>query len=255
MREVRWTQETQEGKLGSRSRPGPEATESPKERARCVKRPRHGPGTSGTRRRGHRFVRYADDRNVYVKSKAAGDRVLASLERFLEKVPRLSINRDKSAVDRPWRRKFLGYSVTSHMEPKLKVAAESVKRFKDKIRETLRQGRGRNLSTVAKELGPVLRGWVAYFRLAQAKGIFEELDMWIRHKLRRNLWTQWKRPWTRFKELCRRGLAKARARQSAFNGRGPWWNAGASHMNQAVPTSMLRRSGLVSLMEEYRRFV
>jgi RNA-directed DNA polymerase len=204
-------------------------------------------------RRGHRFVRYADDCNVYVRSKAAGDRVLASLERFLEKVLRLSINRDKSAVDRPWRRKFLGYSVTWHHEPKLKVAPESVERFKDKLRETFRQGRGRSLSTVAKELGPVIRGWVAYFRLAQVKGVFEVLDEWIRHKLRRILWKQWKRPWTRFKELCRRGLAEVRARKSAFNGRGPWWNAGASHMNQAVPTSMLRRQGLVSLIEEYHR--
>ena len=204
-------------------------------------------------RRGHRFVRYADDCNVYVKSKAAGERVLASLERFLGKVLRLSVNRDKSAVDRPWRRKFLGYSVTCHREPKLKVAPESVKRFKEKLRETFRQGRGRSLSTVMKELGRVTRGWVAYFRLAQVKGVFENLDEWIRHKLRRILWKQWKRPWTRFKELCRRGLAEARARQSAFNGRGPWWNAGASHMNQAVPTSELRRLGLMSLIDEYHR--
>ncbi len=204
-------------------------------------------------RRGHRFVRYADDCNVYVKSKAAGDRVLASLERFLGKVLRLSINRAKSAVDRPWRRKFLGYSVTNHREPKLKVAPESVKRFKDKLRETLRRARGRNLSTVAKELSRATRGWVAFFRMAQVKNVFEELDEWIRRKLRRVLWKQWKRPRTRFKELCRRGLAEARARSSAYNGRGAWWNAGASHMNQAVPTTVLRRLGLVSLIDEHHR--
>jgi RNA-directed DNA polymerase len=204
-------------------------------------------------RRGHRFVRYADDCNVYVRSKAAGDRVLASLERYLGKVLRLSINLDKSAVDRPWWRKFLGYSVTNHLEPKLKVAWESVKRFKEKLREVFRQGRGRKLSTVTQELGSILRGWVAYFRMAEVKGIFEELDQWIRRKLRDILWRQWKRPRTRFKELCRRGLAEARARQSASNGRGSWWNAGASHMNQAIPSSQLRKAGLLSLIEEYHR--
>ncbi|MCC6159925.1 MAG: group II intron reverse transcriptase/maturase [Deltaproteobacteria bacterium] len=125
-------------------------------------------------RRGHRFVRYADDCNIYVKSKAAGDRVLASLERFPGKVPRLSVDRDISAVNRPRRRKFLGYRVTWHHDPKLKVAPESVNRFEDKLRETFRQVRGRSLSTVVKELGPVIRGWVACFRPAPVKEFYEE---------------------------------------------------------------------------------
>ncbi len=204
-------------------------------------------------RRGHRFVRYADDCNVYVRSRRAGERVMASLERFLWKRLRLRINCDKSAVDRPWRRKFLGYTVTTHREPKLKVAPESVKRLKKKLRVLFRQARGRNLGTVCKELSRRLRGWVVYFRMSEVKASFEALDAWIRRKLRDILWRQWKRPWTRRKELMRRGLDETRASISAFNGRGPWWNAGASHMNQAVPISRLRQMGLISLIDEHRR--
>ena len=204
-------------------------------------------------RRGHRFARYADDCNVYVRSKAAGERTMASLERFLRERLRLKVNRDKSAVARPWKRKFLGYSLTAHLEPKLRVAPESVRRLKSNLKEALRRGRGRNLGAVARELAPVLRGWVAYFRMAEVKASFEELDAWLRRKMRCIVWRQWKRPRTRFRELRRRGLDEARAAASAFNGRGAWWNAGASHMNHAVPTAMLRRLGLVSLIEEHRR--
>jgi len=190
-------------------------------------------------RRGHRFVRYADDCNVYVRSKAAGERVMASLERFLGKRLRLLVNREKSAVARPWARKFLGYSVTVHREAKLQ--------------RVFPQGRGRNLGRVLRDLGPMIRGWVAYFRLSEVKAGFEALDEWIRRKLRCILWRQWKRPRTRAAKLRQLGLDPERARASAGNGRGPWWNAGASHMNQSVPTSMLRRQGLLSFLDEYRR--
>ena len=202
-------------------------------------------------RRGHRFVRYADDCNVYVRSKRAGGRVMTSVKRFLWKRLRLRINRDKSAVGRPWKRKFLGYSVT--WRRKLKVAPESVKRLKAKLRALFRRGRGRNLVHVCKELNVVLRGWVAYYRLCELRASFEMLDGWIRRKLRAIIWRQWKRPRTRIKELVKRGLAPDRAAVSAYNGRGPWWNAGASHMHQAVPTSASRRMGLISLIDEHRR--
>ncbi len=204
-------------------------------------------------RRGHRFVRYADDSNVYVQSKAAGERVMASLERFLEKRLRLRINRDKSAVARPWKRKFLGYSVTWHRKPKLKVAPQSMKRLKSKLRLFFRRARGRNLVQVIRELGPIIRGWVGYFRLSEVRISFELLDQWLRRKLRCILWRQWKRPKTRRKKLIALGLNPERARLSAGNGRGPWWNARASHMNQAVPTRRLRRMGLLSFLDEYRR--
>jgi RNA-directed DNA polymerase len=204
-------------------------------------------------RRGHRFVRYADDCNVYVRSKVAGERVMASLERFLRARLRLKVNRDKSAVARPWERKFLGYSVTVHRQPKLKVAAESVRRFKQSLRQAFRAGRGRRIASVVRDLAPKLRGWVAYFRLSEVRRVFEALDQWLRRKLRALYWRQWKRWKTRIRELRRRGLAPQRAAYSALNGRGPWWNAGASHMNQAVPTAELRRLGLVSLLDEHRR--
>jgi len=204
-------------------------------------------------RRGHRFVRYADDCNVYVRSRTAGERVLDSLEQYLTKRLRLKINREKSEVARPWNRKFLGYTFTTHRQPKLRVAPQSVKRLKDKLRTMFRSGRGRKLSRVCGEIGCVLRGWVAYYRLADVKVAFENLDQWLRRKIRCILWRQWKRWRTRMNELLRRGLDEKRAHQSATNGRGPWWNAGASHMNQAIPNQWLREQGLVSLLDEHRR--
>jgi len=204
-------------------------------------------------RRGHRFVRYADDCNIYVRSRHAGERVLTSIERFLKKRLRLTVNREKSAVDRPWKRKFLGYTFTTHYQPKLKVAPESVKRLKGRLREMFRRGRGRSLRRVIGDLRPMLVGWMSYYRKSQVRITFERLDQWIRRKLRAILWRQWKRNWTRAKELIRRGLPHERAWISATNGRGPWWNAGASHMNQAVPTRYLSRLGLVSFIAESRR--
>jgi RNA-directed DNA polymerase len=147
-------------------------------------------------RRGHAFCRYADDCNIYVRSKRAGDRVLAGVTQFFAQRLKLKVNQTKSAVARPWVRKFLGYSMTFHMQPRLKVAPASVKRFKRKLKERFRTGRGRNLARFITELTPVLRGWVNYFRFAQVKGVFEELDGWIRRKLRGILWRQWKRPFS-----------------------------------------------------------
>ena len=152
-------------------------------------------------------------------------------------------------MDRPWRRKFLGYSLTWHKRPRLKVAPASLTRFKEKVRERLRGGRGRNLRRQIVELSPLLRGWVSYFRLAEVKGAFEVLDGWLRRKLRCLLWRQWKRPFTRAKNLRKRGLGEERAWKSATNGRGPWWNSGASHMNEAFPKRFFVEMGLVSLLD------
>jgi len=203
-------------------------------------------------RRGHRFVRYADDCNIYVRSRRAGERVLASITGFLTRRLRLVVNRTKSAVGRPWNRKFLGYSFTHHFQPRFKVARESVKRFKGRLRELFRSGRGRSLRRTISELRPVLTGWVAYYRKSEVRGIFANFDQWLRRKLRAILWRQWKRGKTREKQLIRRGLTPQRAWISATNGRGPWWNAGASHMNQAVPTRVLSQLGLVCLIDKVR---
>jgi RNA-directed DNA polymerase len=204
-------------------------------------------------RRGHRFCRYADDCNVYVQSRHAGERVMASLTRFLEQKLRLKVNRDKSAVGRPWERKFLGYSMTFHSKALLKVAPQSVKRIRIKLKDLFRAGRGRNLERFIREgLNPVLRGWGNYFHLAETQGTFEELDEWLRRRLRCTLWRQWKRTWTRFTRLKARGLDETRAWKSACNGRGSWWNSGASHMNEAFPKKFFGHLGLISLLIQVR---
>ena len=205
-------------------------------------------------RRGHAFCRYADDCNIYVRTRRSGERVMASMTGFLAKRLKLKVNQAKSAVDRPWNRKFLGYSMTWHQEPRLKVAPESVERFKAKLTDLFRQGRGRNLGRfIRDDLGPVLRGWINYFRLAEVKGVFEELDQWVRHHLRCILWRQWKRTLARARNLMRLGLDEERAWRSAANGHGPWWNSGASHLNQAFPKRFFDALGLVALSDQRRR--
>lgn len=204
--------------------------------------------------RGHRFCRYADDCNIYVGSEMAGQHAMEAMTDYLEKKLRLRVNRDKSAVARPWQRKFLGYSVTWHKQVRLKIAASSLERLKDKVREIVVGNASRNIGQTIAALNPVLRGWTSYFRLTEVKGVLQELDGWIRRKLRCLLWRQWKRPAIRNKRLQARGLDATRAWKSASNGRGPWWNAGASHMNAAYPKRFFDALGLVSLLDIQRRF-
>ena len=204
--------------------------------------------------RGHTFCRYADDCNIYVGTRRSAERVMTSITTFLETRLKLTVNQDKSAVDRPWKRIFLGYGMTHHSVPKLKVGEKALDRIKAKIREISRKGRGRNLKRVVDEFTPVLRGWSNYFKLSEVKRPFEELDEWLRRKLRCILWRQWKRPFTRVKKLMHRGISEARAWRSALNKRGPWWNSGASHMNQAFDTSYFTKLGLLSLLNQFHRF-
>lgn len=200
-------------------------------------------------RRGHRFCRYADDCNVYVKSARAGERVMTSLKAFLGEKLRLKVNEAKSSVTRPWETKFLGYSMTVHRQPRLKVAARSVERFKDKVRQLVHVGRGRNLQRfIEKDLNPVVRGWANYYGKATTYGVFEDLDGWLRRKLRCLIWRQWKRPYSRARRLIALGFTEAKAWCCACNGRGPWWNAGAPHMNAAYPAAEFQRMGLASLL-------
>ena len=156
-------------------------------------------------RRGHCFCRYADDVNVYVRSRRAGERVMESLTRFLEGRMRLKVNRTKSAVDRPWKRTFLGYTVTTHFSPRLKPAPASLTRAKDRIRHITHAGRGRNIRTVIDEVNRFTRGWVGYFRLATVTDPFDKLDQWIRRRLRKILWEQWKKPKTRCRKMVALG--------------------------------------------------
>jgi RNA-directed DNA polymerase len=204
-------------------------------------------------RRGHAFCRYADDCNIYVGSERAGARLMASLTEFLGERLKLKVNEAKSAVARPWQRKFLGYSMTWHQRPKLRIAGSSLTRLTEKLKALLRVGRGQRLATTIQSLNPVLRGWAAYFQLAETRRALEERDGWLRHKLRSVLWRQGKRRYRRARMMMQRGLTEARAWRSASNGRGPWWNAGASHMHAAFPKSWFDHLGLVSLLDTVQR--
>lgn len=204
--------------------------------------------------RGHQFVRYADDCNIYLATRRSAERVMASVTGFLEGKLKLVVNRGKSAVDRPWNRTFLGFGMTRHRNPRLTVGAKAVERMKRRIRVSCRRGRGKSIAATIEELQPKLRGWMNYFRHADVKGIFEELDGWIRRKLRCIMWRQWKRTYTRAQNLMKCGLPKDTALKSAMNGRGPWWNSGAAHMNMAIRKSFFDKLGLVSLMDQLLRF-
>lgn len=205
-------------------------------------------------RRGHQFCRYADDCNIYVGSREAGEHLLHDISNYLTKTLKLTLNKKKSAVARPWKRKFLGYSVTQHKQTRLKIAGSSLSRLKEKVRSITTGHNSKSIKRVIEELTPVLRGWISYFRYTAVKGVLEELDSWINRKLRCLLWRQWKRPHTRAKKLMRAGLSEERAWRSATNQRGAWWNSGASHMNQAIKAGMLRKAGLLSLLEQHRQF-
>ena len=206
-------------------------------------------------RRGHGFCRYADDCVIYVASRRAGERVLASVTRYVEGRLKLKVNVQKSEVRRPWDSVFLGYSFTVHKKTRLRVPASSVQSFRRKLKALFRAGRGRNLERFIREaLNPVLRGWIQYYRYAESKQFAEKLDGWLRRRLRVVRWRQWKRGHTRHVELLRAGLSEERARTSAYNGRGPWWNAGASHMNQAYRKKTFDDLGLVNLLERLLAF-
>jgi RNA-directed DNA polymerase len=201
-------------------------------------------------RRRSSFCRYADDCNIYVHSKRAGERVKESVTKFLWERLRLRVNETKSAVARPWKRKFLGYTVTMDKATRLRACGQAIKRFKNKLRDIFRRGRGCNIGRLIKEkLNPVVRGWRNYYQLTRVQWIFEELDGWIRRRLRLMLWRQMKRAWTRARRLMKRGLSEKRAWISACNGRGPWWNSGASHMNEAYPARYFRNLGLEELQQ------
>jgi RNA-directed DNA polymerase len=202
--------------------------------------------------RGHRFCRYADDANVYVRSQQAGVRVLASLTRFLEGHLRLKVNQAKSGVERPWNCTFLGYTVTNHLQPRLKPAPTSVKRAKARIRQITHRGRGRNIRVVIAAITRFTRGWVGYYRLSKVHLQFDILDQWLRRRLRKIMWEQWRKPKTRCRKLIALGLEAERARKATATGLGAWWNAGASHMHAAINNRVLAEWGLRTLLDQLR---
>ena len=198
-------------------------------------------------RRGLSFVRYADDCNIYVRSQRAGERVMAGVTRWLEKKLKLRVNRAKSAVGRPWERKFLGFSFTHHRQPKRRLAPESVARFKQRVRELTRRSTGRSLQSVVERLAEYLCGWLGYFSFCQTPSVLEDLEKWIRRRLRCLVWKQWKRGRTRFRELVRRGVSAKEARQTAGSGRRLWRVSKTPALNQAFPAAYFAQLGLPAL--------
>ena len=175
--------------------------------------------------------------------------MLASIRKFLWDRLKLIVSETKSKVDRPWKCKFLGYSMTLEKNPRLRVAPESYRKFRNSLKEVFRRGRGRKITDIVAELNPKLQGWFNYFRYAQNKGMFQETDGWLRSRFRCVIWRQWKKPNRRRLELIRRGIEPERAKVSTVNGFGPWWNANASHMKQAFPKRFFDEIGLIALSD------
>jgi group II intron reverse transcriptase/maturase len=198
-------------------------------------------------RRGHAFVRYADDCNVYVRSRRAGERVLAALRKHYSRL-RLQVNEAKTAVDLAVRRKFLGFSfwVAAGSQVKLRVAGKAIDAMKAKVRGLSNRNRGRSLPTVARDLAEYLNGWREYFKLAETPGVFSDLDKWIRHRLRCLQLKQWKRGTTVFRELRARGMSVDDAAKVAVNTR-RWWHNSAMGLHLALPISYFDRLGLPRL--------
>ena len=199
-------------------------------------------------KRGHRFVRYADDCNIYVRSQRAGERVLAGIEQFLAKRLKLKFNKAKSAVAKPRARKFLGFSFTIGASVKRRLAPQTVIRFKARVRKLTCRTRGRSLAQIIEELSRYLIGWRGYFGFCETPSVLRELDHWTRRRLRAIAWKQWKRGRNRFAELRRRGVGRDLAAQTAGSPHGPWRLSNSPALTHAFPNASLAALGLPSLV-------
>ncbi len=191
-------------------------------------------------RRGLRFARYADDCNIYVRSRRAGERVMESITRFITTKLKLKVNEQKSAVARPWERKFLGFSFTNGEEPKRRIAPKAMLRFKERVRELTRRTRGVSIERMAENLRQYLRGWIGYFGKCQTPSVLQRLEEWIRRRLRSVIWKQWKRGSVRFAELRKRGVGKDLAAQTAGSAHGPWRLANSPALTYRAAQCLLR---------------
>jgi RNA-directed DNA polymerase len=198
-------------------------------------------------RRGHRFVRYADDCNIYVRSLRAGERVRASITSWLEKKLKLKVNREKSAVGRPWERKLLGFSFTREAEPRRRIAPKAVARFKQRVRELTRRNGGKSLEVTVQKLSGYLRGWRSYFGYCQTPSVLRGLEQWTRRRLRAIVWKQWKRGKVRYAELRKRGVNRDLAARTAGSAHGPWRLSNSPALAIALPNAYFESLGLPRL--------
>ncbi|MFY0521602.1 MULTISPECIES: group II intron reverse transcriptase/maturase [Bacillaceae] len=202
-------------------------------------------------KRGHKFVRYADDCNIYVKSKRAGERTMASVQRFIERKLRLKVNETKSAVDRPWNRKFLGFSFTKNKEPKVRIAKTSLERMKKKIREITSRKKPFSMEYRIEKLNQYLIGWCGYFALADTPSIFNRLDSWIKRRLRMCLWKNWKKPRTRVRNLIRLKVPYGKAYEWGNTRKGYWRISKSPILHRTLGNSYWNGQGLKSLQVRY----
>ena len=198
-------------------------------------------------RRGLRFARYADDSNIYVRSRRAGERVMESMTRFITTKLKLKVNEQKSAVARPWVRKFLGFSFTNAGVPKRRIAPKAVDRFKERIRELTSRTRGVSVERMARELSRYLQGWIGYFGKCETPSVLENLEKWVRRRLRSAIWRQWKRGTVRFAELVKRGVNRELAAKTAGSGHGPWRLAESPGLHFALPNTYFDSLGIPKL--------
>src|ERR1700682_3354035 len=198
-------------------------------------------------RRGHRYVRYADDCNIYVRSERAGQRVMKSITGFITQKLKLKVNESKSAVARPQERKFLGFSFTDGPEVKRAIAPKTLARFKRRVREITRRAKGVSIDTTMEELAPYMRGWRSYFGFCETPRVLASLTSWVRARLRVALWRQWKTTRRRRAALLALGVRPKLARNTACSSRGPWYLAHAKALSVALPTAYFKSLGLPNL--------
>jgi RNA-directed DNA polymerase len=203
-------------------------------------------------RRGLRFVRYADDSNIYVRSERAGQRVMESVKRFITKKLKLKVNASKSAVARPQHRKFLGFSFSDAPEVKRSIAPKALDRFKHRIREITRRAKGVSIDETIAELAPYMRGWRSYFGFCETPEVLIRLTRWIRLRLRAALWRQWKTPRRRLEALLALGVRPRLARNTAGSGLGPWYLARAKALSVGLSNAYFKSLGLPTLIDEVK---
>ena len=204
-------------------------------------------------KRGHRFVRYADDCNIYVRSRRAGERVKRSIRRFLEEKLSLRVNEGKSAVDRPWKRKFLGFSFYWRKgEAHIRIAIQAIGRFRQTIGQRTRRTRCGAMEAVIRDVNENTMGWTGYFRLADTASVLEELDGWLRRRMRQLVWKRWKRGKTRYRELVALGVPRKRAGLGAI-GTSPWRMAASPVVNEGLSDAYWQQRGLRSIVARYRQ--
>jgi len=204
-------------------------------------------------KRGHKFCRYADDCNIYVKSRSAGNRVMRSIRKFIEKKLKLKVNELKSAVDRPWKRKFLGFSFYNSKDGiRIRIHEKSIKRFKDKVREVTNRSKGISMETRIHRLNQITTGWVNYFGLADARNRMKSLDEWIRRRLRACIWKQWKKIKTKHDNLVRLGVDNYKAWEFANTRKGYWRTSNSPILNATLTNKYFESIGYKSLSQRYQ---